>query len=315
MPTLLVYGKVILDSLRLPSGKIAPDLLGGGGPQGAWGARLYEPSVGFFTRTGTDLGEQHVRQLRSLDVDLAGWRQYSHLTTPRLNMSYDEEQNMLNEAGDPVQVVRWEGNWRQLLSQAIDWPTAYRNARGIHMITEIPDENMVEEALALRDRNRAMVSLEPLIDKNEWSNLDTMMDLVSRVDVVCPDSNAACYAAGTDDPLQAAQYWHDLGPDYVAIRAGVKGSYLAGKGLPGVFHLPAMQVRVEDPTGAGNAYAAGLAASLLAGHDLAMSACLATAAAALMLEVVGMPTTSAVAGLRARSLALRHYQMFVASLI
>ncbi len=307
MPDLLVYGKIILDTLRLPSGKSVTGLLGGGGPQGVWGARLFVPSVGFLTRTGTDLEAQHISQLRALDVDLGGWRQYPHLSTPELRMSYDENENMLDETGNPVPVVRWEGNWARLLAQTIDWPPAYQQARGIHLITEIPDETMVEEALALRDRTGALVSLEPLIDIHGWSNLDAMMELVSRVDVVCPDSVAACHVAGVNDPAQAAQHWCGLGPSFVAVRAGARGSFLASRDMEQGLHLPAMAVRVEDPTGAGNAFAGGLVASLLTGADLPRAACQATAAAALMLELVGMPIYSEVAAHRARALAHHHF--------
>ncbi len=308
MIELLVYGKIILDTLRLPSGHVVTNLLGGGGPQGAWGMRLYQPAVGLLTRTGTDLSDRHVRQLRALDVDLQGWCQYPHLTTPCLGMSYDEDQNMLDEAGNPVPIVRWEGNWSRLLAQTIDWPAAYRQARGIHLITELPDEEMVKAALTWREQTGAMVSLEPLIDIHNWTNLDAMMDVVSRVDVVCPDSTSACHAAGVSDPGQAAQYWHSLGPSYVAVRAGDRGAFLAGQGLETSFHVPAMSVQVADPTGAGNAFAGGLCASLLAGQNPVMAACQATAAATLMLEVVGMPVFSPVAAQRARAMAQRHYQ-------
>jgi len=72
-----------------------------------------------------------------------------------------------------------------------------------------------------------------------------------------------------------------------------------------------MTTRITDPTGAGNAFAGGLAASLLAGTDLPMAACQATAAATLMLELVGMPVFSEVAAHRARALALRHYRAHI----
>lgn len=308
MPDLLVYGKVILDSLERPSGRVISGLVGGGGPQGALGARLFLEKVGFLTRTGTDLEDCHIEALRTLDVDLAGWRRYAHLRTPRLVISYDEDQNMLGAGGAPISMSRWEGNWAELLSQEIPWPETYDSARAIHLITELPREKMVESALKLREKTGALISLEPIIDTKNWSNLKDMMKLVSLVDVVSPDLPSALRVAGTKEPSSAARFWHALGPSYVAVRAGSQGSFLAGNGIEDTLHVPVMPVDLLDPTGAGNAYAGGLVASLLAGADLAKAACNATAAASVTLEELGMPNFSLGLAERVQSMAQTHYR-------
>ena len=45
-------------------------MLGGGGPQAAFGARLWSDSVGFLSRSGSDLAEAQVEALHALDIDL-----------------------------------------------------------------------------------------------------------------------------------------------------------------------------------------------------------------------------------------------------
>ena len=305
---LAVYGKIILDSVKLASGEVVPNLLGGGGPQGVYGARLYCEDVGFLTRTGADLDESNLRELHGLDANLDGWRQYPHLETPRLDIDYDDDQNMLNAEGEPMQVMRWEGNWSKLLAQEIEWPASYRSARAVHLITELPKEQMVEAALQWKRETGGLISLEPLFDKNQWNNLDAMMELVPQVDVVCPDAGVACQVAGIDDPGAAAAYWHSLGPSWVALRAGAAGSYIAGSGLKEPVHIPAMNIDVRDPTGAGNAYAGGLIAALIDNPNLAMAACKATAAAALMLGTVGIPAFSDQAVHDAHRMAGIHYE-------
>ena len=51
----LVYGKIIIDDIKLQkTGQIQHGVLGGGGPQGAFGARVWADSVGFLSRSGTD---------------------------------------------------------------------------------------------------------------------------------------------------------------------------------------------------------------------------------------------------------------------
>ena len=305
---LAVYGKIILDSVKLTSGEVVPSLLGGGGPQGVYGARLYCEDVGFLTRTGADLDESNLRELHGLGANLDGWRQYPHLETPRLDIDYDDDQNMLNAQGEPMQVMRWEGNWSKLLAQEIEWPASYRSARAVHLITELPKEQMVEAALQWKRETGGLISLEPLFDKNQWDNLDAMMELIPQVDVVCPDASAACRVAGIDDLGAAAAYWHSLGPSWVALRAGTAGSYIAGSGLKEPVHIPAMNIDVRDPTGAGNAYAGGLIAALIDNPNLAMAACKATAAAALMLGTVGIPAFSDQAVHDAHRMAEIHYE-------
>ena len=308
---LAVYGKIILDSVKLTSGEVVPNLLGGGGPQGVYGARLYCEDVGFLTRTGADLDESNLRELHGLGANLDGWRQYPHLETPRLDITYDDDQNMLNTKGEPMQVMRWEGNWSKLLAQEIEWPASYRSARAVHLITELPKEQMVEASLQWKREAGGVLSLEPLFDKNHWHNRNDMMELVRHADVVCPDADTACKMAETDDLRAAAAYWHSLGPAWVALRAGAAGSYIAGSGLHEPMHIPAMNVDVQDPTGAGNAYAGGLVAALIDYPNLPMAACKATAAAAVMLGAVGIPAFSEQSVHDAHAMAKAHYESFV----
>jgi ribokinase len=272
---------------------------------------LYCEDVGFLTRTGADLDESNLRELHGLGANLDGWRQYPHLETPRLDIAYDDDQNMLNAKGEPMQVMRWEGNWSKLLAQEIEWPASYRSARAVHLITELPKEQMVEAALQWKRATGGLLSLEPLFDKNQWHNRNDMMELVRHVDVVCPDAGTACKMAETDDPRAAAAHWHGLGPTWVALRAGAVGSYIAGAGLDAPMHIPAMNVDVQDPTGAGNAYAGGLAAALIDDPNLSMAACKATAAAAVMLGDVGIPAFSEQAARDAHTMAKAHYESFV----
>jgi hypothetical protein len=52
----IIYGKIIIDTIGLLDGSVVHNILGGGGPQGAFGARLWSDSVGILTRSGTDIG-------------------------------------------------------------------------------------------------------------------------------------------------------------------------------------------------------------------------------------------------------------------
>ena len=289
---LLVYGKLVVDSIRLLSGARASNLLGGGGPQSVLGARLFTDSVGFLTRSGTDLEPSHLDTLRGLGADLQGWHQFPHLQTPRLNFSYGQDQIMLEKDAQPISVVRQDRIWNDLLAQDLTWPVAYKRAKGVHLVSEFSNETMVRQALRLKAATGAMLSLEPLVDTNTQSNVDAMKSLIPRVDVVCPDLDAALLLCQTQNPMAAAMELHAMGPKYVAIRAGSQGSFVAGHTIPRAVQIPPLEVTVVDPTGAGNAFSGGLAASLMEGVSLIEAACNATAAACAVLEVAGLPKYS-----------------------
>ena len=67
----VIYGKIIVDDIVVAGTRVR-SVLGGGGPQAAFGARLWSDSVGFVSRSGSDLAVSQVDALRGLDIDLAG---------------------------------------------------------------------------------------------------------------------------------------------------------------------------------------------------------------------------------------------------
>lgn len=299
----LVYGKLIVDNIRQFSGSWSKNLLGGGGPQSTFGARLFTDSVGFLTRSGTDLEESHLQTLHGLGADLRGWHRYPNLQTPRTFFQYDQEQNLLGLENQPFSVLNQEANWFELLAQDLTWPDAYKNAKGIHLVTEFSAETMVRQAKKLRAETGAMLSLEPLIDKKTGLNLVEMKSLIPDVDVFCPDLKSALALCQTEDPVTAALELHRMGPKFVAIRAGSEGAYVAGQSVQGVVRIQTLEIDVVDPTGAGNAFSGAFAASLTEKVPLLEAACNATAAACAMLEVAGTPVYSAEKSIQARQLA------------
>src|SRR5918992_4156812 len=116
----VIYGKIIIDDIHLRDGGRVRSVLGGGGPQAAFGARLWSDSVGFLSRSGSDLAEAHVEVLRGLDIDLAGWHQFPDIPTPRTLMQYDEEEYLTGG------LLTSRDDWSRLLAQPVPLPLAYR---------------------------------------------------------------------------------------------------------------------------------------------------------------------------------------------
>src|SRR5215213_2523380 len=197
----VVYGKIIIDDIVVKGtpgdwgqgtpgdwgqgtghakgldqgqGSRVRSVLGGGGPQAAFGARLWSDSVGFLSRSGSDLAVAHRDVLRGLDVDLAGWRQFPDIPTPRTLMQYDEQEYLTGG------LITSRDDWARLLSESLSLPPAYQHPQAIHLVTEFPDEPMVGAALDLRKRG-TIVSLEPLtitFSDLDWDRMLTLFDKV-----------------------------------------------------------------------------------------------------------------------------------------
>jgi sugar/nucleoside kinase (ribokinase family) len=297
----VVYGKIIIDDIRLKSGEIARGVLGGGGPQGAFGARLWADRVGFMSRSGTDIEPRFIEDLRNLDIDLSGYVQYEHIRTPRSSMFYDENEYIdMSQRKGPVMVVTRE-EFLELLNQRLTLPAHFRSPRAVHLITEFANEPMVLDALELREQG-AIISLEPIIDFRTWSNKADIEALLPQCEIATPDWPAASGWAESDDPLTVMKFWSRLGARMVAVRHGEYGSYAWDRDHDRIYHIPATPVDVVDVTGAGNAYGGGLCCGWVETGEAHRAACYGAVSAWFLVGRVGLPELAP--DLRERALAL-----------
>jgi sugar/nucleoside kinase (ribokinase family) len=281
----VIYGKIIVDDIRLRGGERVRAMLGGGGPQAAFGARVWSDSVGLLTRSGTDLEEVHLATLRGLEVSLEGWQRFPDIPTPRTLMAYDADEVLAGR------LLTRGDDWARLLERPLALPPAYRQPRAIHLITEFPDEPMMQTALELRARG-TLLSLEPLPVSQSGTNWRGMIDRFADVAIVTPDWPSAIHLAGSDDPLTVLRHWSTLGPELVAIRHGARGSYVWSRERDEAWHIPAAPTAVVDPTGAGNAYGGGLLVGWTEQRDARLAGAYGAISASLLLRVVGLPAMS-----------------------
>jgi sugar/nucleoside kinase (ribokinase family) len=286
MNEILVYGKIIIDDIRLKNGQRVRSVLGGGGPQAAFGARLWGSRVGFLSRSGRDLSHEHIDTLADLDINLDGCLRFEQFQTPRAEMVYDENEYPIGGG-----LVSDRDEFQTLLSQSIPLPTTYQETSAIHLITEFPDEPMVRTALDLKARG-AVMSLEPLMWQRSGKYQDRMLTLFKEADIVTPDWPAATRVAGSDDPSEVLKYWSGLGPHLVAIRHGAQGSYVWDRDHGIAYHIPIVNVEAVDPTGAGNAYGGGLCAGWVMTKDARLAGCYGTISAAFLVRRYGLPRMS-----------------------
>ncbi|NDJ75635.1 MAG: carbohydrate kinase family protein [Chloroflexi bacterium] len=277
---------IIVDDIVYPDGRTRMGVLGGGGPQTAWGmaaALGTGDAVGLVAGIGDDLDDSVLAPLHVARIDLAGLR-HTDLPTPRA-----------------WQILEWDGRvihlWRvdpaqtlgeQLARNRDVLPPTYRAARGFHWGVHPAEPGSLAFARDLRAAGH-LVSLEafrapqfPLAD-------DELRALLEACDVFSPNLHEAVGITGQHDYRAMLARLRDCGGQTVAVRRGADGADVwdmpAGQGV----HVPAVLTQTADEVGAGNAFCGALLARLDAGLETA--AAHASAAASYLLEQVGLPET------------------------
>lgn len=289
----VIYGKIIIDDIRINTGKIVRGLLGGGGPQGAFGARLWDPSVGILTRSGVDIEVGPRTELEKMGIDLAGWVRYEQHNTPHGLMAYDDNEYMVSEEDFEQRREAFSQKMGLMLKEVLPIPETYQNPKVIHLITEYAHEPMANEAKKMKSKG-SIYSLEPIIDYHHCSNIDEMLDYFPEVDIVTPDWPSASRIANSDTPSEVLKFWTKLGSSVVAIRHGIRGSYVWDKFHDQMWHIPIVQVNAVDPTGCGNSYGGGLCVGWEKHRDVKIGGCCGTVSASYLAKTVGVPTATVV---------------------
>jgi len=287
--------------IRLLDGSVARNVLGGGGPQAAFGARLWDSSVGLLSRSGTDLEENCSKRLEELDINLDGWMKYADIPTPHGVMEYNEDEYMKDHSQLGIDLATLTKNLERILARSITLPESYHSPKVIHLITEYSTEPMVQTALELKQKG-TIVSLEPLIDYRKWTNKQEMFDLLKVAQTATPDWPSASGFAKSDEPLHVMKFWSKLGPDLICVRHGQRGSYVWDKYHDEVWQIPAVKVNVVDPTGAGNSYGGGMSVGWQKTNNALQAGCFGAISASLIIREAGTPKSSAALQMEAHEL-------------
>jgi sugar/nucleoside kinase (ribokinase family) len=239
--SLLVVGSVALDTVETPFGR-AEDALGGS-------ATFFTAAASCFCRVqlvgvvGDDFPAAGIRFLESRNADLAGL------------------------AREPGESFRWSGiysydlNSRETLDTRLgvfaDFkphiPPSFRNAEWVFL-------GNIDPALQLdvldQIHDPKLVACDTM---NFWieGKRDTLLELLSRVDLLLVNDSEARELSGDHNLARAARWIQQRGPRYVIVKKGEHGAILFTP--TSVFFAPGYPLEeVFDPTGAGDAFAGGL---------------------------------------------------------
>lgn len=273
---------LIIDDIVFPDGQTAMGVLGGGGPQTAFGMKLWADRVGLVAGVGADLPQGARDWLDTVGIDTTGLRRSAEWPTPRAWQVCEAD-------GRRTQVWRIPGRaiGAQLGRSLANLPPAYRQAKGFHLGVH-PEEPDLDFIHALRGLG-AVVSVEPFRAAQRLLTEIELRSLVSAGQIFSPNLEEAQSLVGPGDPEALIERLVQAGAEIVALRLGQDGALVHRAGSGEVWPIPAYKTSVVDPTGAGNAFCGGFLAGWVLSGDLRQAGLYGAVAASFLVEQVGLP--------------------------
>jgi sugar/nucleoside kinase (ribokinase family) len=122
------------------------------------------------------------------------------------------------------------------------------------------------ERFSVARRHGATIVLDVVVPADKEVSLDDVRDLLPLTDYFLPNEDEARALTGKTEPDRQAEALVSCGAGTVMVKMGERGVLVRSAGE--AFELPAPTVDVVEPSGAGDAFAAGLVLGILEGWDL-----------------------------------------------
>lgn len=273
---------LIIDDIVFPDGRTAMGVLGGGGPQTAFGMKLWADPVGLVGGIGPDLPAETLTWLESSGLNLDGLRRSVQWPTLRA-------WQILEADGRRTQVWRIPGPaiGAQLGRRLEYLPDSYRQARGFHLGVH-PEDPDLDFIKTLRQTG-AVVSIEPFRPAARPLGEAELRALLAAGQIFSPNEEEAASLVGPGEPLELVRRLAEAGAEVVTLRQGERGATVHRADTGETWHIPAFATPVIDPTGAGNAFCGAFLVGWVQTGDLLLAGLYGAVAASFLVEQVGLP--------------------------
>ena len=241
---IVVVGSVALDSIETPFGR-ADDVLGGAASHCSLAASLYAP-VELVAVIGEDFPTRYLDILRARPIDLTGVRSVPGKTFRwggRYHMDMNTRDTLYTELG-------------VFADFAPEIPASYRPSPVLFLANIHPQLQLDVLRQMAGSGQRQLRALDTM---NLWieTERDALTEVIRQVDVMLIAEEEARQYAETPSLRAAVRHILSLGPSQLVIKQGSYGALLFSN--DGSYHAaPAYPLEdVQDPTGAGDAFAGG----------------------------------------------------------
>jgi cytidine kinase len=274
LPDLVVIGNLLRDDLVFPDGRTVMGEPGGACLYVALSAALQGIRVAAVSVRGDDYPDVALDAMIRAGVDLSGVRvlEGSGLRTwllyePGVRRVIHHQQSLSHEDVSPS---------RQEI------PSHCYEARAFH-IAPMPFDRQRDLVEALAPRREAGLSIDPHEPVTEAS-LERWRGVLTKVDALFVSEDEMRLAEAEDDPRAALRRLAGGRLRFVAYKRGHRGGLLYDVKSDQFIEWPAVPRLTGDPTGAGDAFAGGFLAGVVAGGSLEDSLDRATISVSFCLE-------------------------------
>ncbi|NBB74730.1 MAG: sugar kinase [Bacteroidetes bacterium] len=246
--SILAVGTVAFDSIETPFGT-ADRVLGGSATYLTLAARYFSDDVRLVGVVGGDFPDRHVEALRTRGVDLEGLTVDPDGETFFWRGRYHYDLNDRDTLDTQLNVL-------QTFDPQI--PASYRDSTIVCLGNLEP--TIQRDVLAQVD-NPSFVICDTM---NYWieNTPDSLRETLRLVDCLVINDAEARELADEPNLVKAASIIRAMGPDILIVKKGEHGALLFSDDI--VFSAPAYPLEaIQDPTGAGDTFAGGLAGHLM----------------------------------------------------
>jgi sugar/nucleoside kinase (ribokinase family) len=216
-------------------------------------------------RVGDDLlGDFVERDLRARGIDTSGIRRTEHYGTSKTVI--------VSVAGEDRRYIHTFGANAATTARDIE-PAALAAADvlyvgGYLILPALREDELAERLREARARGTKIV-LDVAVPVGQPLPVDAARALLPLADYFVPNLDEARALTGESDPRRQAECFLEHGAKTVVIKLGERGAYV--RSCDTTVEVLAPPVQVVEPSGAGDAFAAGLMVGILDGWELERS--------------------------------------------
>lgn len=297
----IVIGRLTREFLLPARGQPRLDAAGGSLLYAAAGLGVWESGVGLVGRVGDDYPRAWLNEVKSRGFDTSGVRIQPQNLDVREFIAYNEafEANRVNPVSHfarrgmtvPKSLLGYQQDRKQdeaLKLTVRDIPDDYLTARAAYLC---PMDLVTQTQLiaGLKRGSAHSFILDPAPASMTPTSRRELPALLNGVTAFLPSEEEVrnLFQAETHDLWEMAQALSLYGCEYVAIKRGVHGQLLYDSDTKRKWEIPAYPSRVEDVTGAGDAFGGGFVSGFCKNYDPLEGVLRGNVSASLKLEGQG----------------------------
>jgi sugar/nucleoside kinase (ribokinase family) len=306
-PTFLIAGKIQREYILPPSNIPVIDQQGGDLLYAAGGLAVWDTHISLVARIGTDYPMEWIEELQQRGFDVQGIRIQPHPIDLRTFTAYTDknERSQTNSVShfakrqlkfpksllgyQPPDESKTDPRMIDPVSPtALDVPKEFRDISHVH-ICPLDFTSQSQLVNLFRGGSDQTVSLDPAsnyMNPTFWRDLRLVLQGV-KIFMPSEEELRALFWGETNDLWEMMKKISDYGPQIVAVKRGPLGQIVYDALQNKKYEIPAYASRMEDPTGAGDAFCGGFLAGYQKTKDPLMAALHGSVSASLKIEGTG----------------------------